>query len=159
MFLPGSHAACQFPLTDFDSQRILPWQHSIQHEGTFLSPFTAVLSAWKLRWNVLSDYFLVGCEGSLDSTHDGPVFQFQERIPNRQPSILAAYDVTPVEKSESRAVDAPCDRQVMLRSSIRCSRKFSRDSAKTHDHKQVKFHSEISILMAVSFVPHEILHQ
>ena len=42
VILPRSHAACQFSLTDFDSQRILPWQHSIQHEDTFLSPFAAV---------------------------------------------------------------------------------------------------------------------
>ena len=54
---PTAHAACQTQLSEFDVQCILPWHHSIQYECTYLHPFDAVMSAWKLSWNLICDFF------------------------------------------------------------------------------------------------------
>lgn len=55
--LPYPHAACTGQLTDFDHDCFLHWQHSILTSPKYHNPFTAVLSAWDLRWNVLCDQF------------------------------------------------------------------------------------------------------
>lgn len=55
--LPYPHAACTGQLTDFDHDCFLHWQHSNLTSPKYHKPFTAVLSAWDLRWNVLCDQF------------------------------------------------------------------------------------------------------
>ena len=46
-----------FLLTDEDEFRLLPWQHSIWYEPTFLYPFTAVLRAQQLTWSIIQENF------------------------------------------------------------------------------------------------------
>ena len=52
-----SRAACTAQLTNFDHDRFLPWQHSIQTNPKYQNPFDAVHEAWVLGWNVLCDDF------------------------------------------------------------------------------------------------------
>jgi len=54
---PMSRAACTAQLTNFDYDRFLPWQHSIQTNPKYQNPFEAVHEAWVLSWNVLCDHF------------------------------------------------------------------------------------------------------
>ena len=51
------HAACTEQLSDFDCDRFLHWKHSILHNPKYRNPFTAVLTAWHLRWNILCESF------------------------------------------------------------------------------------------------------
>ena len=46
-----------FLLTEEDEFRLLPWQHSIWYEPTFLYPFAAVLRAQQMTWSIIRENF------------------------------------------------------------------------------------------------------
>ena len=70
VLMPTMRAACCSQLTNFDFSRFLHWQHSIQNEPTYLNPFDAVMSAWKLNWSVISNHFQ--CAFGLITTESDP---------------------------------------------------------------------------------------
>ena len=116
--MPTMCAASQSQLTSFDTHQFLHWQHSIQSEYNYLSPFAAVMSAWKLGWNVLCDQ--VEAHTGIGWFDDGD-------------SI--------VQGKQNRDHCKNCSEGCVLPNS--CFRKHSERT--TRSSKSVRFHKKISI--------------
>lgn len=134
VLMPTTHAACRPQLTNFDMNRNLHWQHSIQSEVNYLNPFDAVISAWKLDWSILCDSFSDFLESSVSQPFENdPDGSYHRPLSTN----LDFDDVSFV--SERRNVNVLSQ---LHKSPTSCIR---RHDCSKNQPKFVRFHDQISV--------------
>ena len=149
VFTPGSHAACRCQLSDFDAQFTKHWRHSVLEEHNYTSPFAAVLSAWKLRWETICHDLSCGFERSQYNCFDLRNEDFQ----NQRDSLTQANGLLLQKHAQKTCTELSS-----------CLRK-TEDKQKKRNRGSIHFDDEISIFigledtlaMAVSKIRHDVL--